>query len=84
MQLFQHLERFVRGKRAVVNGHITHFADKMNGIEQNLIVEIAGKRIVGGHFKDGFALNVAANGAIDHFDDKLHGLPRRGDADIRL
>ena len=84
MQLFQHLERFVRGECAVVNGHIAHFADEMNGIEQNLIVEVAGKRIVGGHFKDGFALNVAANGAIDHFDDKLHGLPRRGDADIRF
>ena len=67
-----------------MDGYIAHFSNEMNGIQQDLIVEIACKRIIGGHFKDGFALNVAADGVVDHFDNELHRLSRRSNADIRF
>ena len=84
MQIFQHLQRIIWGECTVMDGYIAHFANEMNGIQQDLIVEIACKRIIGGHFKDGFALNVAADGVVNHFNNELHRLSRRSNADIRF
>ncbi len=84
VQFFQHPQGFFRREFPLVNGHVAHFADIVEGIDEHRVCHITGKSDIGDHFKGGKAIAVPHERGIDHLHHELHGLPCRRRTDPRL
>ena len=81
MQLVQHIQCIIALQITLMDSYISHLADKMDGVDQLLVVHIGNKSLIRHHFKDADAV-VTGEGGIDHLHNELHALPGRGGTDI--